>query len=40
MIWTMPWGCWIELEDKNVHCIEWECIIENFTEEEADITVH
>jgi len=36
----MPWGCWIELEDKDVHCKEWEYIIENFTEEEADTTVH
>jgi len=40
LIWTMPWGCWVELEDKDVHCKEWECIIENFTEEEADTTVH
>ena len=23
-----------------MHCKEWECIIENFTEEEADTTVH
>jgi len=23
-----------------VHCKEWECIIENFIEEEADTTVH
>jgi len=36
----MPWGCWVELEDKDVHCKEWECIIEIFTEEEADATVH
>ena len=36
----MPWGCWVELEDKDVNCKEWECIIENFTEEEADTTVH
>jgi len=36
----MPWGCWVELEDKDVHCKEWECIIENFTEEEANTTVH
>jgi len=36
----MPWGCWIELEDKDVRCKEWEFIIENFTEEEADTTVH
>jgi len=36
----MPWGCWVELEDKDVHCKEWECMIENFTEEEADATVH
>jgi len=35
----MPWGCWVELEVKDVHCKEWECIIENFTEEEADTTV-
>jgi len=40
LIWTMPWGCWVELEDKDVHCKDWECIIENFTEEEADTTVH
>ena len=20
LIWTMPWGCWVELEDKDVHC--------------------
>ena len=36
----MPWGCWVELEDKDMHCKEWECIIENFTEEEANTTVH
>ena len=36
----MPWGCWVELENKDVHCKEWECIIENFTEEEANTTVH
>jgi len=36
LIWTLPWGCWVELENKD----EWECIIENFTEEEADTTVH
>ena len=36
----MPWGCWVELEDKDVHCKEWKCIIENFAEEEADTTVH
>jgi len=40
LIWTMPWGCWVELEDKDVHCKEWECMIENFTDEEADTTVH
>jgi len=40
LIWTMPWGCWVELEDKDVHCKEWECLIENFIEEEADTTVH
>ena len=39
-IWTMPWGCLVELEDKGVHCKEWEYIIENFTEEEADSIVH
>jgi len=39
LIWTMSWGCWVELEDKDVHCKEWKCIIENFTEEEADTTV-
>jgi len=36
----MLWGCWVELEDKDVHCKEWECKIENLTEEEADTTVH
>ena len=36
----MPWGCWVELEDKDVHCKEWKYIIENFAEEEADATVH
>jgi len=40
LIWTMPWGCWVELEDKDVHCKEWECIIENHTEEDTDTTVH
>jgi len=40
LIWIMPWGCWVELEDKDVHCKEWECIFEHFTEEEADTTVH
>ena len=40
LIWTMPWGCWVELDDKDVHCKEWKCIIENFAEEEADTTVH
>ena len=39
LIWTMPWGCWVEFEDKDVHCKAWECIIENFTEDEADTTV-
>ena len=24
LIWTMPWGCWVELEDKDVHCKEWK----------------
>jgi len=24
MIWTMPWGCWVELEDKDVYCKEWK----------------
>ena len=33
-------GCWVELEDKDVHCKEWKCIIENFAEKEADTTVH
>ena len=28
------------LEDKVVHCKDWERRIENFTEEEADTTVH
>jgi len=36
----MPWGCWVEFEDKDVHCKEWECVIENLTDEEADTTVH
>ena len=38
----MLWGCWVELEDKDVLCTEWECTIENFTEEpeEVDTTVH
>jgi len=36
----MPWGCWVELEDKDVHCKEWESIIVNFTEEGADTAVH
>jgi len=40
LIWTMPWGCWVELEDKDVHCKEWGCMIENFAEEEVDTTVH
>ena len=40
LIWTMPWVCWVELEDKDVHYKEWGCIIENFTEEEADTTLH
>jgi len=40
LIWTMPWGYWVEREDKNVHCKEWECIIDNFTEEESNATVH
>jgi len=22
LIWTIPWGCWVELEDKDVHCKE------------------
>jgi len=37
----MPWSCWIELEDKDVHCEEWEYTIEYFTEEgwEANTTV-
>jgi len=36
----MPWGSCVELEDKDVHCKECECMIENFTKEEADTTVH
>ena len=28
LIWTMPWGYWVELKDKDVHCKEWKCIIE------------
>ena len=26
LIWTMPWGCWVELEDKDVHCKDWESV--------------
>jgi len=22
LIWTMPWGWWVELEDRDVHCKE------------------
>jgi len=40
LIWTMSWGCWVELEDEDEHCKEWERIIEQFTDEEADTTVH
>jgi len=40
LTWTMQWGCWVELGDKDVHCKEWECILENFTDEKADTTVH
>jgi len=40
LIWTMPWGWWVELEDRDVHCKEWECTIENFKEEKAKTTVH
>jgi len=40
LIWTMPWGCWEKLEDKDVHCKEWEYIIEICTEEGADTTAH
>jgi len=40
LIWTMPWGCWLELKDKDMHCKEWEYRIENFSKEEADTTVH
>ena len=29
---------WIELKDKDMHCEEWECMIANFTEEEANTT--
>ena len=36
----MGFNGWVELEDKDVHCKEWECIIENFIEEEADTIVH
>ena len=36
----MPLGCWVELEDKDVHCKEWDCVIENFIEEGADTIVH
>jgi len=36
----MPWGCWVELEDKDMQCEEWKHKIENFTEEEANTTVH
>jgi len=35
----MPWGSWIELEE-DVHCKEWECIIEKCTEEKANTTMH
>jgi len=38
--WTLPWGCWIKFEDKDVHCKERECIIENFTKEKATTKVH
>jgi len=38
--WTIPWGCWVELKDKDVHCKECEWKIEYITEEEADTTVH
>ena len=40
LIWTMPWGCWVELEDKDMHFKEWECIIENLKQEEANTKVH
>ena len=20
VMWTIPWGCWVEREDKDVHC--------------------
>jgi len=33
LIWTMPWDCWVTLEDKDMHCKKSEFIIENFTEE-------
>jgi len=36
----MPWGCWVELKDKDVHCKECKCMIENFAEEDADTIVH
>jgi len=36
----MPWDCWVELQDKDVHSKEWECIVESFTEEGVDTTVH
>ena len=39
LIWTMPWGCWVELEDKDVHCKEWECIIENLLEIIIDLPI-
>jgi len=40
VVWTVPCDCWIELENKDMHCKEWECMLANFTEEEANTTVH
>ena len=38
----MPWGCWIEPKTTfwDIHHEEWECMIGNFTQEEANTTVH
>jgi len=39
LILTLLCGCWIELEDKDMYCEEWECMIEILTEEDANTTV-
>jgi len=36
----MPWGCWMQLEHRDMHCKEWERMIENFTEDKTNTTVH